>query len=91
MNTAQIASYVSNVIGLKYGRDDELESDKFGIKYMYQTGYQPEQMLGVMEILKQASGGGNQDDFMSTHPSPENREIKIKEEIAQLKSKSLTQ
>jgi len=83
--SAAIAQYVGNFINLKYGRNDELQSDKFGVKYMYQCGYKPEEMIGVMEILKAASGGGSQSDFMSTHPNPENRIEHIKEEIALIK------
>lgn len=79
--TAQAAQQIAALIGLKYGRDQELQSDNLGIRFMLETGYQPEQMIGVMEILKQASGGQRQDEFASTHPDPENRIEKIKEAI----------
>ena len=86
MSSAQIASVVANMVNLKYGRSDELESDKFGLHYMKNTNYKPEQMIRVMEILEQASGGQRgQSDFNSSHPSPENRIAKIKEEIALMK------
>ena len=84
MGTAQIAQYVGSMVNMKFGRNDELESDKYGVHYMHEAGYQPEQMIKVMEILQQASGGQRQSEFSSTHPSPENRIIKIKEEIAKL-------
>ena len=85
MGTAQIAQYVGSMINMKFGRDDELESDKYGIHYMYEAGYQPKQMIRVMEILHEASGGQRQNEFASSHPSSENRIIKIKEEIAKMK------
>jgi predicted Zn-dependent protease len=85
MSTGQIASVVANMVSMKYGRDDELESDKYGLHYMKNSGYQPEQMIRVMEILEEASGGQRQSEFSSSHPSPENRIIKIKEEIAKMK------
>ncbi|MBL7818714.1 MAG: M48 family metallopeptidase [Saprospiraceae bacterium] len=85
MGTAQIAQYVGSMINMKFGRDDELESDKYGLHYMYESGYQPEQMIRVMQILDEASGGQRQSEFASSHPSPENRIIKIKEEIAKIK------
>jgi predicted Zn-dependent protease len=75
------------MINMKYGRDDELESDDYGVKYMVQAGYNPEAMIDVMRILKEASGGGNQPEFMSTHPSPDNRIQKLKEVIAKHKKK----
>jgi len=80
-----ISSYVGQMINLKFGRDDELESDKFGVNYMHQAGYTPQAMIEVMEILQQASGNSSQPEFQSTHPSPANRIQHLKDEIAGLK------
>jgi beta-barrel assembly-enhancing protease len=85
MSGAQVASYVGQMMNLKYGRNDELESDKYGIKYMYAAGYNPAKLIDVMEVLAKAGGGRGGSDFMSSHPSPENRVAKIKEELAKLK------
>jgi beta-barrel assembly-enhancing protease len=82
-----ISRFVGNMINMKYGREDELESDNYGVKYLIQSGYRPEAMIDVMRILQEASGGGNQPEFMSTHPSPENRIEKLKQVIAQHKEK----
>lgn len=87
--SSAIAQYVAQIVNMKYGRDDELESDKFGVKYMMQCGYEPESMIGVMEILKQASGGRSQSEFMSSHPSPENRMEHIKQLIAEYRAQGI--
>lgn len=79
--TAQIAAVIGNLVNMKYGREDELESDALGVRFMSETGYDPRAMISVMEILEQASGGARQPEFQSTHPSPENRIAKIKEAI----------
>jgi len=63
------------------GRDDELESDKLGILFMINAGYKPEEMIGVMKILKTAAGPNRTPEFQSTHPDPENRIEKIREAI----------
>ncbi|MCC6816469.1 MAG: M48 family metallopeptidase [Saprospiraceae bacterium] len=81
--TAAAAQQIAALIGLKYGRDQELQSDNLGVRFMLESGYQPEELIGVMEILKEASGGGPRDEFSSSHPSPENRVEKIKEAIEQ--------
>lgn len=86
MGASQIANYVAQVKLMKFGRDDEMESDEFGVQYMIKSGYDPEAMIEVMEILAQASGGKSRDEFMSSHPSPENRIGKIKEHIAKYKN-----
>jgi predicted Zn-dependent protease len=85
-NSAAIAQYVGKMITMKYGRDDELEADKFGIKYMIESGYDPEKMIDVMEILKEASGGADRpSEFQSTHPDPDHRIVEIKKALEQYK------
>jgi predicted Zn-dependent protease len=66
---------------LKNGRDDELESDELGVLFMVQSGYDPYEMIKVMEILKAAAGPDRVPEFQSTHPDPENRIERIKEVI----------
>ena len=48
---------------------------------MINAGYNPNEMIGVMQILKAAGGPNRQPEFQSTHPDPENRIEKIKESI----------
>ncbi len=66
---------------LTNGRDDELESDDLGILFMIKAGYKPEEMIGVMNILKAAAGPNRQPEFKSTHPDPDNRIEHIQESI----------
>lgn len=80
-----IAQYVGQMVNMKYGRDDEIESDKYGVKYLIESGYKPEAMIEVMEILNEAGGKNRSPEFLSSHPNPENRIQKIKEYIEQYK------
>jgi len=80
-STAQGAAAIANVINMKYGRGDELESDDLGVRFMIKAGYNPEEMIAVMEILKTAAGPNKVPEFQSTHPDPQNRIEKIKEAI----------
>ena len=82
---AQIANVIGNYTNMKYGRDQELESDDWGVKMMIEAGYNPEELIGVMDILEDASGGSSVPEFQSTHPSPENRREKIRESIEKYK------
>ncbi|AZQ57466.1 M48 family peptidase [Maribacter sp. MJ134] len=66
---------------LTNGRGDELESDELGVLFMIQSGYDPYEMIKVMEILKAAGGPNRVPEFQSTHPDPENRIQKIREAI----------
>ncbi len=78
---AQTTAMIANMINMSYGREDELESDDLGVMIMIDAGYNPEELIGVMEILREASGGQRVPEFQSTHPSPDNRIQKIKEAI----------
>ncbi|MCK0161866.1 M48 family metalloprotease [Allomuricauda sp. F6463D] len=66
---------------LKNGRGDELESDELGVLFMIESGYDPNEMIEVMKILKSAAGPNRVPEFQSTHPDPENRIDRIKEAI----------
>src|SRR5918996_2131801 len=79
---AQIGEVVGSMINMRYGREDELESDALGIRIMAEAGYDPRAMIGVMETLAKASSGSRQPEFFSTHPHPENRATRLREEIA---------
>ena len=71
---AMAAQMVNQMMQLKYSRGDELQADNFGLRYMTDAGYDPRQMLRVMQILKQASGGGGRGpDIFATHPDPDAR------------------
>jgi len=63
------------LLALKYGRDDETESDKFGMRFAARAGYHPGGVIGVMQMLKDYTDehGGGGPEFLSTHPDPGNR------------------
>jgi predicted Zn-dependent protease len=80
--TAQMAMLIGSLINLRYGREDELESDRLGVKLMTEAGYDPRSLIEVMRILAEAGGGDGQPEFLSTHPDPGNRAQRIQEAIA---------
>ncbi len=68
-----------NVVMLKYGRDEELEADMLGMRYMARAGYNPIGQRLVMELLKRASGPSGQPEWLSTHPASDTRIARINE------------
>lgn len=82
-----VAALLNQFFAMPYGRDQELQSDEIGVRLMLDSGYNPEDMIGVMEILKAASGPDRVPERMSTHPDPENRIEKIKEAIQKYKNR----
>jgi predicted Zn-dependent protease len=81
VNSARMAQAVSQMISMKYGREDELEADQWGVRITFLAGYDPRAMIGVMEVLERA-GGASPPEFFSTHPSPPHRVEYIKKLIA---------
>jgi predicted Zn-dependent protease len=78
-SAAMIAGMVNQMIQLRYSRGDESEADVWGLKLMSQAGYNPYEMIKVMEILKSASGDkGHGPSFFQTHPDPDLRIEQIK-------------
>lgn len=71
-NSARMAQAVAQMVQMKYGRGDELEADKWGVRLTALAGYDPRAMIGVMKVLERASGEGPP-EFLSTHPKPANR------------------
>jgi predicted Zn-dependent protease len=82
----ETAAAIAQMITMKYGRDDELQSDELGVKMMIDAGFDPYEMIGVMNILKNAGGPNRVPEFQSTHPDPENRIERIKEAIKYYKT-----
>jgi predicted Zn-dependent protease len=81
VGAAQIAAIIGQLVNLRYGREDELESDFFGVCFINDAGYDPSELIRVMEVLASARQGPNPPEFFSTHPNPENRVQRIQEAI----------
>jgi beta-barrel assembly-enhancing protease len=81
MSGAQVAQMVGQMQMLKYGRDDELESDRLGLRLMAEAGYDPRALIRVMQILEKAGGGSRVPEWQSSHPIPANRIQQINEII----------
>ncbi|QIX60471.1 M48 family metalloprotease [Hymenobacter lutimineralis] len=61
---------------LKFGRDDESQSDELGVQYSSKIGYDAAQMADFFQTLQreqEASGADPIPDFLSTHPNPADR------------------
>jgi predicted Zn-dependent protease len=78
----QLADMVAQVtFTLPNSRLHEQEADRIGVELAARAGYDPRGAVTVWQKMAQAGGGGTP-QFLSTHPSPENR-IKDLEVYAQ--------
>lgn len=79
--SAQMAALVGQLINMKYSRTDETQADELGVCFMADAGYNPQDMVGVMQVLQSLESGSRQPEFLSTHPSPANRIQQIQTDI----------
>jgi predicted Zn-dependent protease len=83
-NSAQVAALIGQLVNLKFGRDDELEADVLGVCFINDSGYDPSELISLMQILAASSQGNEPPEFFSTHPNPESRIQRIQEAIQNL-------
>ena len=62
-----------------FNRKQESEADYLGLIFSSLSGYDIRETVGVWERMKEANKGKTPPEFMSTHPSPDNRIKKINE------------
>jgi Zn-dependent protease with chaperone function len=74
---AQVAAdLAAGLASLAFSRTDEYQADEFSVKYLYSTSYDSR---GVAGFFQKMGGASQPPEFLSTHPSPENRIEKIME------------
>ncbi|MEM0970780.1 MAG: M48 family metalloprotease, partial [Verrucomicrobiota bacterium] len=54
-SSPQMAGLVNQMLTTRYGREDEYESDDLGVAIMMKAGYDPEGLIGVMEVLNRSA------------------------------------
>jgi predicted Zn-dependent protease len=70
------AGAAAQLATMKYGRSAELESDKYGMRYMVKAGYDPQGAVKLQQTFMRLSEDQNQDwisGLFSSHPPSEER------------------
>ncbi|MFA5630042.1 MAG: M48 family metalloprotease [Porticoccaceae bacterium] len=71
----------------RYGRDDELESDAYGVLYMKRAGYDLQAAVELQETFVKLSGNrqsGFVDGLFASHPPSQTRVNRNRERVAEL-------
>lgn len=63
------ASLGTQLLTLKFSREDETDADLVGLELAARAGYNPQASVSLWEKMGQASGGAGGPSFLSTHPS----------------------
>ena len=81
--TASAAVAAKLAVELPNSRTSESEADRIGIELAAKAGYSPHAAVTLWQKMAKA-GGGKQLEFLSTHPSPGNREQTLRDLIPQM-------
>jgi predicted Zn-dependent protease len=75
-----------NALFLRYSRKAETQADVAGSQVMARSGYDPMDMARFFQYLKTLAGRepSKLERFFSDHPSPSDREARIRKEVALL-------
>ena len=63
------ASLGTQLITLRFSRDDETDADLVGLELAARGGYDPQASVSLWEKMSRAGGGAGGPSFLSTHPS----------------------
>ncbi len=77
----------AQMLMMKYGRGAELESDKYGMRYMSKAGYDPQGAVALQETFVRLSEGRRQDwlsGLFASHPPSQGRVEANRKTAAQL-------
>jgi predicted Zn-dependent protease len=81
MSTAALAAALA--VQMPNSRAAESEADEIGIELAAKAGYNPNAAISLWEKMAAVSGGGPP-QFLSTHPSPANRQERLAELAPQM-------
>ena len=82
----EISAQAMGLLFLKYGRDDERQSDSLGAKYAATNGWDPRAVPGFLSVLARMREGSEKGipNWLSTHPDPASRVKEVEPLVQQL-------
>ena len=75
------ANLGTQLLTLRYSRDDESDADLVGLELAARGGYNPQASVSLWEKMAQAGGGAGGPGFLSTHPSGPDRIQKLQANV----------
>ncbi|MEZ0323056.1 MAG: M48 family metalloprotease [Hydrogenothermaceae bacterium] len=69
----QMAQIGAGLLQLKYSRDQENEADALGVRFTYESGYDPRGLISTFDKFKSMEKESKSVEWLLTHPLPDTR------------------
>ncbi len=79
------ASIGTQLLTLRFSREDEIEADLIGLEIGARAAYVPEAAVSLWDKMGRASGGNQGPAFLSTHPTGPDRLARLRENIPRVR------
>jgi len=79
------ANIGTQLITLKFSREDEIDADLVGLELAARAGFNPDAAISLWEKMGKASGGSGGPGFLSTHPSGPDRIKRLQENVPRVR------
>jgi Zn-dependent protease with chaperone function len=79
------ASIGTQLLTLRFSREDESEADLVGLEIAARSGFNPDAAVRLWQKMGQASSGGGGPSFLSTHPSGPDRIRRLQENVPRVR------
>jgi Zn-dependent protease with chaperone function len=89
LGLGQLGNVAANIgtqlLTLRFSREDEIEADLVGLELGARGGYVPEASMSLWEKMGKASGGSQGPAFLSTHPTGPDRLARLSENVPKVR------
>lgn len=79
------ANVGTQLLSLRFSREDEIEADLVGLELAARAAFVPEASISLWQKMGQASGGNSGPGFLSTHPTGPDRMRRLQENVPRVR------
>jgi Zn-dependent protease with chaperone function len=79
------ANIGTQLLALRFSREDEIEADLVGLELGARGAYLPEASVSLWEKMGRASGGSQGPAFLSTHPTGPDRLARLRDNVPKVR------